>query len=100
MTLGLGEYAKLEHRCNVKIRRAYRSLSGLQTTSFRQTISEDIQGLPVINIRRVPLNNLLNRFVKRSVDLFGAVVALILFSPVMLITAIVIKVTSPEYADL
>ena len=32
---------------------------------------------------------------KRSVDLFGAVVALILFSPVMLITAIVIKVTSP-----
>ena len=28
-------------------------------------------------------------------DLFGAVVALILFSPVMLITAIVIKVTSP-----
>ena len=57
--------------------------------------TEDIQGLPVINIRRVPLNNLLNRFVKRSVDLFGAVVALILFSPVMLITAIVIKVTSP-----
>ena len=55
--------------------------------------TEDIQGLPVINIRRVPLNNLLNRFVKRSVDLFGAVVALILFSPVMLIG--LIKVTAP-----
>jgi exopolysaccharide biosynthesis polyprenyl glycosylphosphotransferase len=32
---------------------------------------------------------------KRIVDLFGAIVALILFSPIMLATTIVIKVTSP-----
>ncbi len=55
---------------------------------------EDVQGLPVINIRHVPLNDPLNAFMKRAVDLFGAVVALILFSPIMLITVILIKCTS------
>ncbi len=49
----------------------------------------------MINIRHVPLNsNMLNAFVKRSVDIFGAVVAIILFSPVMLVTSF-IKATSP-----
>ena len=49
----------------------------------------------MINIRSVPLNRLVNRMMKRAVDLFGAVVALILFSPIMLVTALLIKVTSP-----
>lgn len=57
--------------------------------------TEDLQGLPVINIRHVPLNDLLNRTMKRAVDIFGALVALTLFSPIMLVTAVVIKVTSP-----
>jgi len=57
--------------------------------------TEDIQGLPVINIRRVPLHDPLNRFMKRGVDIFGATVALILFSPVMIGTMIAIKVSSP-----
>ena len=57
--------------------------------------TEDLQGLPVINIRRVPLNDPLNAAMKRAIDIFGAIVALILFSPVMLLTAILIKLTSP-----
>ena len=57
--------------------------------------TEDLQGLPVINIRRVPLNDPLNAAMKRVIDIFGAIVALILFSPVMLLTAILIKLTSP-----
>ena len=48
-----------------------------------------------LNIRRVPLNDPLNRWLKRIVDIFGAIVAIILFSPVMLITAIAIKATAP-----
>ena len=32
---------------------------------------------------------------KRAVDIFGAIVAIILFSPVMLLTALLIKLTSP-----
>ena len=57
--------------------------------------TEDLQGLPVINIRRVPLNDPLNAAMKRAIDIFGAIVALILFSPIMLLTAILIKLTSP-----
>lgn len=57
--------------------------------------TEDLQGLPVINIRHVPLNDLLNATLKRIVDIFGALFALVLFSPVMLTTAVIIKLTSP-----
>lgn len=56
---------------------------------------EDLMGLPVINIRHVPLTSMVNATIKRVVDIFGAVVALILFSPVMLLTAAAIKITSP-----
>ena len=56
---------------------------------------EDLQGLPVIHIRHVPLTSILNATIKRGVDLIGAAVALILFSPVMLIAAAGIKLTSP-----
>ena len=57
--------------------------------------TEDLVGLPVINIRHVPLNNTFSWIAKRAVDIFGALVALILFSPIMLTCAIIIKVTSP-----
>ena len=49
----------------------------------------------MINIRHVPLNNALNKFVKRAVDIFGAIVAIILFSPVMLVASVLIKLTAP-----
>lgn len=55
---------------------------------------EDLQGLPVINIRHVPLTNTLNLIFKRIVDIVGSVFAIILVSPIMLITAVTIKLTS------
>lgn len=57
--------------------------------------TEDLQGLPVVNIRYVPLSNTFNAMLKRIVDIFGALVAIILFSPVMLFSCIMIKLTSP-----
>lgn len=54
---------------------------------------EDVQGIPVIHVRRVPLNIMRNRVAKRAVDLIGATVAIILFSPVMLLTALVVALT-------
>ena len=48
----------------------------------------------MINIRHVPLTNTFNSMVKRSIDIFGALVAIILFSPIMLISAILVKTTS------
>lgn len=56
--------------------------------------TEDLMGLPVINIRYVPLTNTLNWVAKRTVDMIGASVGLILFSPVMLICALAIRFTS------
>lgn len=54
---------------------------------------EDMQGIPVIHVRRVPLNIMRNRAAKRAVDLIGATVAIILFSPVMLLTVLVVALT-------
>ncbi len=56
--------------------------------------TEDIQGLPVINIRHVPLTNTLNSVIKRVVDIVGSICAIIIFSPVMIVSAILIKATS------
>lgn len=97
ITLGLDEYRRLEYIVGLCEK------SGVHTKFIpdynniipTKPYTEDIQGLPVVNIRHVPLTNVFNRFIKRSVDLFGAVVAIILFSPVMLVTSVIIKVTDP-----
>ncbi len=57
--------------------------------------TEDLNGLPVINIRHVPLTNTLNSMAKRVVDIVGSLFALVLFSPVFLVVAILVKCTSP-----
>ena len=97
ITLGLEEYYKLEKIV------AECEKSGVHTKfvpDYNNIIptkpyTEDLLGLPVVNIRHVPLSNILNAVVKRGVDLFGAVFALVLFSPVMLVISVVIKTTSP-----
>lgn len=97
ITLGLAEYHKLEHIVSMCEK------SGVHTKFIpdynniipTKPYTEDLLGLPVINIRHVPLSNALNAFIKRCVDLFGAIVALILFSPVMAVVSVIIKATSP-----
>lgn len=56
--------------------------------------TEDLMGLPVINIRNVPLTRMSNRAVKRAMDIAGAFVGLVLSSPLLLIIAILVKTTS------
>ncbi len=56
--------------------------------------TEDVQGIPVINIRYVPLTNSFNRLAKRLVDIFGSLFGIILFSPIMIAAAIAVKVSS------
>lgn len=55
---------------------------------------EDLEGLPVVNIRKVPLSNIMNRFVKRSMDIVVALLALAVFLIPMIVVAIIIKCTS------
>ena len=53
--------------------------------------TEDLMGLPVINIRYVPLTNTGNIVLKRIIDILGSLVGIIVTSPIMLISAIAVK---------
>ncbi len=96
ITLSINEYYKLEHivtfceksGVHTKFVPDYNNL--IPTTP----LIEDFNGLPVINIRHVPLSSPVNKFVKRSMDLCGGALALLIAAIPMLIVAIVIKATS------
>ena len=97
ITLSLGEYYRLEEIV------ALCEKSGVHTKFIpdynniipTKPYTEDILGMPVINIRYVPLMNTFPAAIKRLSDLFGSIAAIILASPIMLVFAIIIKVTSP-----
>ena len=56
--------------------------------------TEDLNGLPVINIRYVPLTNTINKMAKRMVDIIGSAIGLILLSPLLIVLAVLVKLTS------
>lgn len=96
LTLALREYYKLKRIV------AICEKSGVHTKfvpDYNDIIptrpyTEDLLGLPVVNIRHVPLTNSFNMICKRAMDIVGAIVAIIIFSPVMLVTAVLVKITS------
>lgn len=51
--------------------------------------------LPLLDIRSTPLDNVLNRFLKRTLDIVGSLILIIVTSPLMLFTAIGVKISSP-----
>ena len=96
ITLGLNEYDKLERIV------AMCEKSGVHTKfipDYSKIIPtkpyiEDLLGLPVVNIRHVPLSNTFHMMVKRVMDIVGSICCIVLFSPLMILTAILIKATS------
>ncbi len=96
VTLGLEHYDRLEEIVNLCEKSGVHTKFIPDYNSIIPTkpYTEDILGLPVINIRYVPLTNTFNAIVKRIVDIFGSIVGIILSSPIMLITAILVKCTS------
>ena len=96
ITLSLSDYDRLEDIVNICEK------SGVHTKfipDYNSVIPsrpylEDLDGLGVVNIRRVPLTNMANMLIKRLVDILGAIVAIVLSSPLMLAAAIGIKTTS------
>lgn len=96
ITLGLEEYYKLSKIV------AECEKSGVHTKFIpdygniipTRPYTEDLLGLPVINIRYVPLSNTFNALIKRLTDIIGAVICIIVFLPVMLTSAILVKTTS------
>ncbi len=96
ITLSLGQYGRLKEIVNLCEK------SGVHTKFIpdyagiipNRPYTEDIQGLPVINIRHVPLTNTLNAAVKRAMDIVGSIAGIIISSPIMIVSAILIKLTS------
>ena len=54
-----------------------------------------IEDIPIINIRYVPLDDAFNKVIKLFSDYIIAIIAIIITSPIMILTAIAIKLTSP-----
>ena len=85
ITLGLSQYSRLEEIV------ALCEKSGVHTKFIpdynniipTKPYTEDIQGLPVINIRYVPLSNSFPATIKRIFDIIGSILCIILFSPVI-----------------
>jgi len=56
---------------------------------------DNFAGIPLINVRDIPLDELSNKVLKRIFDIVFSFIAIILTSPVMLVAFIGIKLTSP-----
>lgn len=57
--------------------------------------TEDLLGLPVVNIRYVPLTNTGNILIKRIADIAGSLVGIVVTSPIMLAAAVLVKASGP-----
>ena len=96
ITLSLQDYDHLEHIVDLCEK------SGVHTKFIpdynslfpSRPYTEDLMGLPVINIRYVPLTNTLNWCMKRVVDILTALVGVVVSSPIMLAAAIAVRLTS------
>ena len=96
VTLSLSDYDRLEEIVNLCEK------SGVHTKfipDYNSLIpgkpyTEDLGGLPVINIRYVPLSNTVNAVMKRMVDIAGSFLGLVVTSPLLLVVAVLIRATS------
>lgn len=96
ITLSLKDYDYLESIVNICEK------SGVHTKFIpdynslipSKPYTEDLLGLPVVNIRYVPLTNTGNILLKRVMDIVGSLAGILITSPIMLIAAILVKFTS------
>ncbi|MCR5585904.1 MAG: undecaprenyl-phosphate glucose phosphotransferase [Lachnospiraceae bacterium] len=96
ITIGIDEFGKLE-----KIVETCEK-SGVYTKfipDYNQILptkpyTEDLDGVPVIHIRHVPLTSSLNKFIKRTIDIAGSLFGIIILAIPMSVVMIIIKATS------
>ncbi len=60
-----------------------------------QPYMEELDGIPLINFHRIPLDDLFNRFMKRSFDIAASLILMVLLSPLMASAALAIRLSSP-----
>lgn len=54
-----------------------------------------LDDIPLVDVRRVPLDNIYKKFLKRAFDCIAATLAIIILSPIIIITAVLVKISSP-----
>ncbi|MBQ9140330.1 MAG: undecaprenyl-phosphate glucose phosphotransferase [Lachnospiraceae bacterium] len=97
IALSLQDYDRLEEIVNICEK------SGVHTKFIpdynslipSRPYTEDLMGLPVINIRYVPLTNTGNMVIKRAMDIVGSFCGIVILSPLLLLIALLVKFTSP-----
>lgn len=95
VTLALEDYGRLEEIVSLCEKSGVHTkfIPDYNSVIPSRPYTEDLMGLPVINIRHVPLTNTFNLLMKRIVDIIGSLVCIVLFSPFMLFAVIGIKAT-------
>lgn len=58
-------------------------------------VYDEVGGISLVNLRHIPLDNIGNAFVKRSMDIIGSLLLILITSPIMLFTAVGVKLSSP-----
>ncbi len=77
-------------KCEEKMA-SFRMISDLLGSMTSRLEVEHINGVPLLGIRETPLNHPVNRFLKRSMDIFITSAALLVFSPIMALVALTVK---------
>lgn len=97
ITLGINHYDSLEKIVSVTEKSGVHTIFIPDYNNIIPTrpYTEDLDGLPVIHVRNIPLSNSFNRFFKRGIDIAGALILILLFAIPMAIVAAIIKITSP-----
>lgn len=95
ITLALEDYGRLEEIVSLCEKSGVHTkfIPDYNSVIPSRPYTEDLMGLPVVNIRHVPLTNTFNLLMKRVVDVIGGLVCIVLFSPFMIFAVIGIKAT-------
>lgn len=97
ITLGIKEYDKMSKVISVCEKSGIRTqiVPGYYKYMPARPYVEEVDGLPIINLRYIPLDNLFNKLVKRLFDIVISFIAISLLLPLVCIIALIIKLTSP-----
>lgn len=97
IALALKDYDNLEHVVNICEKSGVHTkfIPDYNSVIPTRPYTEDLMGLPVINIRYVPLANTSNKVIKRAMDIACSACGIVILSPLLLFLAILVKISSP-----
>ena len=97
IALPLKDYDNLEHVVSICEKSGVHTkfIPDYNSVIPTRPYTEDLMGLPVINIRYVPLSNNSNKVIKRTMDIMGSAAGIVVLSPLLLLLAALVKISSP-----